>query len=144
MYKKAKEEKVYWPVTLLQRDAEGGEPVEAKVYILFRIYKRSERNERKRLLNEAFAKLTAAKPGEEFTAANAAVEAIKDQAEAEVVDRVCGWREYVDADGQPVPFTAAERDELLDDESNFERIKQALHDASTGARAKNSSPGAAG
>jgi len=137
-FKHAKNNIVFWPVKLIERNPDGGEQSEKVVYIQYRIFGRSERKERERKTRAALSALTSAKPGEEFAAANVAVEKLKEEADADVCNRICGWRDLTDAAGQPLPFSAEALAELLEDEAHFDRIAAGLNEASRGARAKNS------
>jgi len=145
MFSFANEGKVWWRVNLVARDASGGDPTEAPVSILYRIYTRKELKARERkLLEMPLANLRAAKDAAAVQAAVQEYETLEAGNDAELRERVVGWRDIVTASGDQLPFTQEALDALLNDEAQYPRIAAGLVEASKGARAKNSSPGAAG
>ncbi|MBR0346036.1 MAG: hypothetical protein IJI03_12340 [Rudaea sp.] len=145
MFKFAKNGNVYWPVNLLERDPNGGETKEQPVFLLLRLYSRTERKARATKLRDATTRLLSSTPGSaEMTAINLELEKMREDADNDVAQRVLGWRDVGGDDGAPLPFTPENLADLLDDEAQFARVAAALDEASRGARAKNSLPGAAG
>lgn len=144
MFTFAQDGNVLWPVKLVVRTADGEDPGEAEVKFLFRIFTRAERKAREQSMRGALGALRAANGDVDFAKAEENLRTLEDQAEADLRERVLGWRGIVGADGAELAFTPALRDALLNDEAHYARIAAGLNEASLGARAKNSSPGPAG
>jgi hypothetical protein len=145
MFKFAQDGKVYWPVNLVAFDAaEGAEPVDVKVAFLFKRYTRTELRAREKLLEKPMALLRVAKTEEEISTALDTLNELNDKADADMADRVLGWRGVFDIAGKPLEFSPEVLAALLDDEAQYKRIAAGLNEASRGAKAKNSSPGPAG
>jgi hypothetical protein len=144
MFQFANEGKVWWRVNLVARDAEGGDPTDVPVFLLYRIYTRKELKERERKLKAPMAKLGQSKDEASMMSILREVEALDDKNAAELVERVHDWRDIGDGKGDPLKFSRERLKALLDDEAQYARISAGLLEASKGARAKNSSPGLAG
>ena len=143
MFTFAKEGKVWWRVNLIARDADGGDPREVPVRILYRIYTRAEMKLRERKLAGPLAKLR----GSDVNAIQDALkeaEALNERYDSDLAERICDWGDIAGADGEPLPFSRDALRALLDDDAQYTPLAAGLVEASKGARAKNSSPGLAG
>lgn len=143
MFTFANENKVWWKVNLVARNA-SGEVADAPVMVLYRLFTRAELKKREKRMQTALGKLRVAKVDADMEAATAEFEAIEEQSTADLIDRVCDWRDIVDADNAALAFSPDMLKALLNDPPQYERIAAGLLEASRGARAKNSSPGPAG
>lgn len=147
MFKFAPKGLVNWPVKLATRNE--GELVEHSAMFLFRVLTRSELQAEiaRRLVPAANALVEAmrqAKSGED--ASDVITRAMREMEEGDKLlrERVVGWRDIVDESGEPIPFSLETLNAMLEDPLLYGAIKQGLMDASNGAVAKNSQPGAAG
>ena len=144
MFQFANENKVWWRVNLVARNAETGDVEDSPVMLLYRIFSRSEIKQREKRLQAALSKLRAAKTETEMATATSQFDGIEERNAADLIDRVCDWRDISGADGAALPFTAAALKALLEDEAQYARISAGLLEASRGARVKNSLPGLGG
>lgn len=144
MFQLANENKVWWKVNLVVRNAETGDAEDAPVMLLYKIFARAELKQREKRMQAALSKLRTAKTEAEMQTATAQFDGIEERNTADVIERVCDWRDISAGDGSALPFTAAALKGLLDDEAQYARISAGLLEASRGARAKNSLPGLAG
>lgn len=144
---------VWWRVDVPDRD-DNGELVEQPVRFRMRIFTREELRERALArarrgaadVGAAMRRLVDARSSEAVTASMADADAAiarmgEDEQVAleELRERVLGWNpeDVRDQHDQPVAFTPALLDALLDDEARFQALRAGLLAASRGARPKN-------
>lgn len=155
MFDLAEDNIVWWRMDMPGRNQDG-ELDSAPVRLQLRIYTRAELRERQKQrrqasvnpLTESLSKMLSAKDADALREATAEVtrkaDALDDEAdtlEADVFDRLVGWRAD-DLGG--LEFSPELRDRLLADDLRFNAVRVALDEASRGVRAKNSLPGPAG
>lgn len=146
MFRLADLGQVWWPVPL-QQNGEDGQPVEATVHLLLRIYTRAELRERER---ETLARIgeglkDGAKPQsvDEVLALAERGEEATTALEAELLERVTDWRGIGDGD-TATPYSREALAALLQWRPIFQAFNAALYTASREAYRKNSEPGPAG
>lgn len=144
MFQFANENKVWWKVNLVVRNAETGDVEDSPVMLLYKIFARAELKQREKRLQAALSKLRAAKSEGEMLAATREFDAIEERNASDMIERVVGWRDISGPEGEALPFTREALKALLDDEAQYTRISAGLLEASRGARAKNSLPGLGG
>lgn len=144
MFQFANENKVWWKVNLVVRNAETGDAEDSPVMLLYKIFARGELKQRDKRLQAALSKLRAAKSEGEMLAATREFDAIEERNASDMIERVVGWRDISGPEGEALPFTREALKALLDDEAQYTRINAGLLEASRGARAKNSLPGLGG
>jgi hypothetical protein len=129
----------FWPVELPKRQDDGS-ILPVRVLIKFRLFTRSELIKKRDAITAVAEQLAAARAGaapDQVLASLRAQEAMHEDQDAEVRDRIVGWRDIVDLDGNAVPFDTDTLEWLLDDEPRFEALRKGLYEASRGAVAKN-------
>lgn len=141
MFELARERKVWWPVDLPNGIDEDDNVRTARVLVLFRIFTRKELSRTRLQLAEQMLTPKGRAVEEDPIEALAKREAETEQA---LRDRVLDWKRIVDEDGQAVPFGQEVLDVLIEHDGCYQALLQGLHEASRGAKAKNSSPGPGG
>lgn len=136
MFRFANQSRVFWPVELASRGADG-EPVTATAYIGYRILTDDELDAR----NDESLRLFRST---DIDIRIADGNALKKANKALLRERVFGWRDVVDNDDKLLPFSAEMLDAMLADPLLFKALLHGLFEASRGAKEKNSLPGPGG
>lgn len=136
MFRFANQSRVFWPVELASRGA-NGEPVTATAYIGYQLLTDDEldahNDESLRMFRSA-----------DIDARIADGAAIKKAHKNLLRARVFGWRDIVDNDDAPLRFAPDVLNAMLADPLLFKALLQGLFEASRGAKEKNSLPGHGG
>ena len=133
MFRFANQSRVFWPVELASRGADG-EPIKAMAYIGYQILTDDEldaRNDESLRLFRSTDIDTRINEGNALKKANKAL----------LRERVFGWRDIVDNNDVPVTFAHETLDAMLADPLLFRALLHGLFEASRGAKEKNSLPG---
>lgn len=138
MFRFANQSRVFWPVELASRGADG-EPVKSTAYIGYQLLDRDElrKHEAGRLHLIDAAKDSMAdyvKQADAWDKTNIKL----------LRERIYGWRDIVDNADVPLVFSRETLDALLRDSLLFPALLQGLFEASRGAKEKNSLPGPGG
>lgn len=137
MFRFANQSRVFWPVELASRGADG-EPVTATAYIGYQILSRDELidrdNDRLKVMGENLKFSDYLAEGVRLGKANADL----------LRERIFNWRDITDNDDAPLPFTRENLDAMLRDSLLFAALLHGLFEASRGAKEKNSLPGPGG
>ena len=144
MFKFAVNRQVLWPVVVhIPRDDGSGEGLEAQVKIRYRLLTQAELTARAREDLESARVVGGDQTVVEGLLAQISPERIEQRLQ-ELKDRITGWEDFADEQGEPLPFTPENLAAVLDVPYLRGPIERGLVEASQGARAKNSSPGSAG
>ncbi|HZP85866.1 MAG TPA: hypothetical protein VFB54_03535 [Burkholderiales bacterium] len=136
---------IWWPVKVPTID-EDGNVGEGSFLVLYKIFTRAERKARKKKLAIALAAQSKKiESVQDFESLVNQAEADEKLAEAELIDRVRGWKGAIDdATGEDIQFSKTNLKRFLEVEVLHDRLAKGLDEASRLGGAKNSSPGPAG
>jgi hypothetical protein len=137
----AEQEKVYWPVEVLQFGETPDEDNKAQIQWLVTVPKRDIFEKLSRLEQEARQHADRLLTGNQL--GDDGMKIGRDLAKI-VHDNVHGWRGIVGEDGEEVPVNKTNKQKLLENTRLFNSAMSALFMAAAGARRKNSSAGAGG
>jgi hypothetical protein len=148
MFRYAPKGKVFWPVTFVSRDPEGGELIEERAYIFYSPLGRKARKARDKRLTAALmsglSSASAVPTVNDVQKLTDGVEKLTNENDEELIANIHGWKDMIDADGNPLPFSKEVLLAMLDDDPLYNAFAKGLDECSRGAHAKNSSPGPAG
>ena len=149
MFRFAAKRLVLWPVTLKQMTASGDGMENGSFYLLLEPLTRGENrklhaNTLEKMLTRVKGMIANGAKPEEYEALAAETERVERDHEAVLLEKVRGWRDVTDEDGQPVEFTRERFAALIEYPDAYQAALAALAEATKEALAKNSQPGPAG
>lgn len=137
MYTFAKNGEVWWPVTVTTTDDNGGFTDSAFV-CLFKVRSRAERRTREKEITAALLKKAkGAKSTEDLEKLAHDLEERQLNDDADLVNRVRGWKQLVDGEAADVPFNKQNLKALLDNDAVCTAMSKSFEEACRGAKAKN-------
>lgn len=145
MFRFADKDQVLWPVELRQLDENGTEEA-VTVFLRYQLLPREQLREREK---QALARMAGHK-GASLDDLTGLIEMAEAAAEREAGDtalllkHVRGWKGLVDADDEPLDFSADRLQAMLEFDVYFKPIMAGLHAASRHGPSKNSKPGPGG
>jgi len=119
MFRLAKQREVLWPVTV--QVPEDGGPQSIEIKVRYKLLARSELR--------ALASALSTVAGD--------TDALLAELDTKLIERITGWEDLGDEDGNALAFTRANVEAVLDIPYLREAIEQGLYAASRGALAKN-------